>query len=250
MTTKAEQQAQAELRERDRSGQVAVEPDHEPVPTIGRQKPIQHVLAEVSLAVGFVKKEGKLTDGARYEYRGIEHVLNKVGPAFAEHGIVATPKLLRWTRDQYTTKNGSLQHWYVVEVEYTFTGPAGDTLIAITPGEGADSADKALSKAMAVAFRTVLVQVLALPTKDEDGESTRAEAAPAPDMRTINLARQHLDEALQATTVEQVGAIWETASADGSITVAVDHFAANLSSKPLSEHLKGIGTQLQAQVTP
>jgi hypothetical protein len=55
-----------------------------------------------------------------------------------------------------------------VTVEYTFLGPTGDRITTTVPGEAWDSEDKGSSKAMAVAFRTALIQVLAIPTKERD----------------------------------------------------------------------------------
>lgn len=250
--TKAEQETQAELRASDRANQAPIEPDHEPVPTVGRLLTIEQALTAAKRRVGFVAKDGKLTEGARYEYRGIEHVLNKVGPAFAEVGVTAIPKLLTWERDTYTTKNGSVQHWHLVTVEYRFVANDGSEVTATTPGEGADGADKGVSKAMAVAYRTALVQVLSLPTKDEDGESTRAEAAPAPaptDMRSVNKARQYLEAAKAAQTVAMVAQLWDEVAKDGLLQVAIAD-GEHAQSTTLADRLTEIGTRLQGQVSP
>jgi hypothetical protein len=241
---KSEREVQAELRAADRSTEVAVEPDHQPVATIGKPKPIQAVLVDVMRDVREIKKSGKYEGGrTRYDFRGIEHVLNQVGPAFRTHGVISLPHLLDWERDQYTTSGGSTMTRYVVKVRYTFEGPAGDTVDVIVPGEGADSADKAMSKAMAVALRTALIQLLSIPTEDEDGESTRAEAAPPPTEAQGNMAGAILALAVKASTPYEIGELWERATAEGVITVP-------LSGRPLSEHLTEIGTRLQGQVSP
>jgi hypothetical protein len=59
-----------------------------------------------------------------------------------------------------------------VEVTYTFYGPEGDSFTAKVPGEAMDVGDKATSKAMSVAYRTVLIQALNLPTGDPEPDSS------------------------------------------------------------------------------
>jgi hypothetical protein len=90
------------------------------------------------------------------------------------------PEVTSVESTSYTTKNGTVMTRSVVRVNYDFRGPAGDTLTAIgIPGESADSGDKSVSKAMSVAYRTALVQVLALPTHqpDPDADTEEKEAA-------------------------------------------------------------------------
>ena len=53
-----------------------------------------------------------------------------------------------------------------VTVTYRFWGPAGDHVDCEVPGESMDIGDKGTAKAMSVAFRTLLIQVLMLQTKD------------------------------------------------------------------------------------
>jgi hypothetical protein len=55
-----------------------------------------------------------------------------------------------------------------VTVRYRFVGPGGDALETVVAAEAMDAGDKATSKAMSVAFRTALLQALALPTDDKD----------------------------------------------------------------------------------
>jgi hypothetical protein len=67
-----------------------------------------------------------------------------------------------------------------VVVEYTITGPGGDTMTAAAAGQASDSGDKAVPKAMSVAYRTVLLQALCIPAGDPDPDSQVHERASAP----------------------------------------------------------------------
>jgi hypothetical protein len=55
--------------------------------------------------------------------------------------------------------------------KYHFYGPAGDVITATVMSESMDSGDKAMAKAMSVAYRIALLQVLNLPTTEPDPDS-------------------------------------------------------------------------------
>lgn len=98
-----------------------------------------------------------------FKFRGIDTVLDAVGPKLRDHGVVPVPELRSITSEMIGKNNR-----VIVEVAYTFYGPAGDHITAVVPGEAMDQQDKASSKAMSVAFRTALLQVLAIPTGERD----------------------------------------------------------------------------------
>jgi hypothetical protein len=107
-------------------------------------------------------------DFHKFNFRGIDTVLEKVGPAFREHGIVVMPELRNIDSLELVSKDGKRKRSVTLTVAYTFHGPAGDCVTAVVPGEANDTEDKASSKAMSVAFRTALLQVLAVPTNERD----------------------------------------------------------------------------------
>lgn len=107
-------------------------------------------------------------DFHRFNFRGIDTVLDHVGPAFREHGILTFPKLVSLTAETVKSSKDKPMRLTTVTVEYTFVGPAGDRETTTVPGEAWDLEDKGSSKAMSVAFRTALLQVLAIPTKERD----------------------------------------------------------------------------------
>jgi hypothetical protein len=53
-------------------------------------------------------------------------------------------------------------------VTFRFYGPAGDYIDASATGEASDAGDKAMPKAHSVAFRTMLLQALCIPTDEPD----------------------------------------------------------------------------------
>lgn len=129
---------------------------------------IHEALAAVMVDVTHVGKTGKNAQ-QNYNFRGIDGVLNAVGPAMRRHQVTILPELADMTTEIVQVgKNRTPMKSVTVKVRYYFVGPEGDHLVCTVPGEAMDSGDKAVSKAMSVALRTALIQTLALPTHEPD----------------------------------------------------------------------------------
>jgi hypothetical protein len=128
--------------------------------------------------VGAVKK-GDFNEGQRFNFRGIDAVVNAVSPALRRNGIVVTPELksIEYSTVEIGRNRTSMGHVRVT-VAYTFVCEDGSALTATVPGEAMDSGDKATAKAMSVAFRTALLQALSLPTDEPDPDAQSYERAP------------------------------------------------------------------------
>ena len=131
------------------------------------------VMADVS-AVG---KDGR-NQSQGYSFRGIDGVMNAVGPALRKHGVIIMPTTEDATyRDVLVGKNQTPQRECTVKVRYTVYGPAGDSFSGAVYGEALDSGDKATAKAHSVAYRTFLLQALTIPTHDTDPDESSTERA-------------------------------------------------------------------------
>lgn len=108
----------------------------------------------------------------KFHFRGIDAVLNAVGPAFRSHGIVCLPVTEDVSLDTVMTTGGKPSTRALVKVRYRFHGPAGDSVDAVVTGEAWDTGDKATAKAYSVAYRTALLQTLTIPTDDPDPDSS------------------------------------------------------------------------------
>jgi hypothetical protein len=115
-----------------------------------------------------------------FNFRGIDAVINAVGPAFRKHGVMVIPAV---QSSEYTQvevgKNRTPMGHARLEVAFVFVASDGSQIEAVVPAEAMDSGDKATAKAMSVALRTALLQVLALPTDEPDPDSSSYERAPA-----------------------------------------------------------------------
>lgn len=122
-----------------------------------------------------------------YNFRGVDAVVNAVGPACRTHGVVVMPSLKRIEYlDVEVGKNRTLMTSVRVEVRYAIVGPLGDVFTDPTDpdfgkvaAEAMDSGDKATSKAMSVAERTFLIQALMLPTHQPDPDEQTYERSAA-----------------------------------------------------------------------
>lgn len=167
--------------------------------------------------VRVVGKEGwNDAPNAKYHFRGVDDVINAVGPALRNHGVIVAPKVLDWQYGTVTVglKQTQMSHARLL-VEFTWHGPAGDTLLTVFAGEAFDSGDKATAKAHSVAFRTALVETLCLPTDERDPDADVYERArPQAPADPATAAREELLELL-AETGREPGEAAEKFAADG-----------------------------------
>jgi len=128
-----------------------------------------------------------------FMFRGIDAVINAVGPAFRKHGVTAVPELLNERTEVITTSKGGTMSRVCVRVAYTFYGSEGDYVQAVVAAEAFDSGDKATAKAMSVAYRTALLQVLCLPTDEPDPDSYSYERSQRPEAVAVPKPTSDLD---------------------------------------------------------
>ena len=131
---------------------------------------VHQTLNKVMGDVQAVKKDSK-NQAQKFNFRGIDAVMNAVGPALRKHGVTVLPEDVDVHRSNGTTSNGKQIAEVVVKVTYRVYGPAGDSIHGKVAAEAADFGDKAVAKAMSVAYRTFLLQALTIPTDDPDPDS-------------------------------------------------------------------------------
>lgn len=138
---------------------------------------IYQALSAVMAEVREVRK-GDRNSAQGFNFRGIDAVVNAVGPALRKHGVIISPTVIDHQYGTVTVGRNATQMGHViVKVAYTFHGPDGDSITTVVLGEAMDAGDKAVPKAMSVAFRTALLQALTLPTDDLDPDAQSYERA-------------------------------------------------------------------------
>lgn len=170
-----------------------------------------HVMTEVQ---GIGKNE-KVTQGpARFNFRGIDTVMNAVGPALRAHGVTVVPVAESIELERYQTAKGGLMQGAIVRMSYTVFGPDGDSFTGAAYGQAADSGDKAVSKAQSVAYRVFLLQALTIPTDEPDPDyEVHQRVEPDPQVTAMNAL---------AAAVEKAGMVPADFAAWASRVLGVD----------------------------
>ncbi|MFD4257771.1 ERF family protein [Streptomyces sp. NPDC058534] len=130
--------------------------------------------------------------GTRFNFRGVDTVVNTFGPVTLKHGINIFPVGIEAEHRDTTTSKGNKMRECTVTVSWMVMGPKGDTLPTLlkTRGEALDSADKGTAKAQSVALRVLLLTGGLTPTHDKDPDASHVDRGEAP----VRPAVQYLDE--------------------------------------------------------
>lgn len=136
-----------------------------------------------------------------FKFRGIDDVYNELHGRLAKHGVFTVPEVLTESREERTTKSGGVLTYVIMRVKYTFYAEDGSSVSAIVVGEASDSGDKASNKAMSIAHKYALIQVLAIPTADDKDpdHSTPPETVARGLNADSNLAPKALEPAKKET---------------------------------------------------
>jgi hypothetical protein len=181
-------------------------------------KTVYQLIAKVSeeLAQGGISKNQRNSQGAGYNFRGIDDVYNVVGRVLAKHGLVILPRCITRECVERVSGAGKALFYVTVEAEFDFVSSEdGSKHTVVMFGEAMDSGDKATNKAMSAAFKYAMFQAFCIPTlgdNDADGSTHTVSA------RTAN------PEPVKTLTPEQVVAITDLAKEVGADVAAITKF--------------------------
>lgn len=144
---------------------------------------IYEAISRVMEDCGSVGKTSKNTQQG-YKYRGIDAVMNALNPALRKNKVFVVPEVLEQSREERTTNKGGLLIYSITKVKYTFYAEDGSSVTATVIGEGMDSGDKSMNKAMSAAFKYALFQTFCIPTEEMiDSEVDSPEPTPKTSQR-------------------------------------------------------------------
>jgi hypothetical protein len=134
--------------------------------------------AEVMAEVQAISKDSRNTQ-QNFNFRGIDAVVNAVGPALRKHKVIVIPQQITHLsyRDVVVGQKQTPMRECTIQTLWQAIGPAGDSFTFETAGEALDSGDKGTAKAQSVAQRVSLLQALCIPTDDQDPDSQSYERA-------------------------------------------------------------------------
>jgi hypothetical protein len=176
-------------------------------------KQIYPAIARVMAAVKAITKSQR-NQAQGFNFRGIDDVMNELHTLFAKEGVFILPECLDYDVKevkalQYNNQGQPMKErvtlYTRVKVAFHFTAPDGSEVVTINYGEGMDNGDKGMNKAMSIALKYALLQMLLIPTneqKDPDAESYEINGSWTDPMQEI------LKQISTATTKESLVAIW------------------------------------------
>ena len=112
-----------------------------------------------------VKKDGR-NELQNYKFRGIDQLMNVFNPLLAKHKVFVVPTVIDMMREERKNAKGTAIIYSVLTVQYTFYAEDGSFVTAVVMGEGMDTGDKSVNKAMSAAYKYALFQVFCVPTED------------------------------------------------------------------------------------
>lgn len=115
-----------------------------------------------------------------FSFRGIDDILDALNPILARHGVFYLPEVLELRHEVRVTGQSKSQWVVFAHVRWRFFAPDGSFVEGSMWGEGADSGDKACSKAMTMSAKSMLAQAFAISCNEEDPDGSGEESVPVP----------------------------------------------------------------------
>ncbi|MGW3135953.1 ERF family protein [Streptomyces sp. NPDC001139] len=181
--------------------------DYEPGEDDPEQVPVGVAWLRVRRDIRAISKDQLYNQaGTRFNFRGVDTVVNVFGPVTLKHGVNVMSSKVEASYGEKTTAKGTKMRECSVLVTWTIMGPMGDTLTLQTMGEALDTADKATTKAQSVALRTLLLGFGLTPTHDKDPDADRIERGNDAPLRSAESYRDEiLDPKTSAARIQQIG---------------------------------------------
>ena len=145
-------------------------------------KSIQEAMLAIYGEVGYVQKQKG--QNLNYTFASEKEFIKALRPSMIEHGVfMFVGKMDQLNQTEYTTGKGSLMLRSTVHGIVTFSHISGTQITVDAYGEGSDSGDKSLNKAMTDIYKYALRQTFMIetgddPDKDKSEPVTKKEADP------------------------------------------------------------------------
>ncbi len=137
-------------------------------------------LLQVASALDECISKGGRNAAQGYNFRGIDQVMDALHKPLVDAGIVFLPSYALIGVEDRPTQSGGVMQYARVEGCFTFTDGT-DHVLVTTIGQGNDTSDKAVNKAMSAALKYALLQTFMVPIGDDDGDSVSIEMGSSPE---------------------------------------------------------------------
>lgn len=149
-------------------------------------------------AVGIGKERRNQQQG--YNFRGVDDFLQTMSPVLAKVGLAIIPTKIVHEASSKATANGKEQNYSRVDVEYTLIADDGSSIVGVSSGMAMDMADKALPKALSMAYKSFCTFAFSIPLEgvpdaDDDHQViTNTPTATAADSKRIATITANLNK--------------------------------------------------------
>lgn len=126
-------------------------------------------IARVAAAVGAINKD-ETNKEQGFKFRSIEAITDKVRPLLALHGVVIVPNVVAFEYSEQISRSGAKGIRCVARMSYEVIGPDGGSVIGGMLGEAVDYGDKSTSKAVQMAFKYFLTELLTIGSGDAEAD--------------------------------------------------------------------------------
>lgn len=174
--------------------------------------------------------KGEKNQQQNFMFRGIDSVMNELHALFANNGVFILPETLEYNVSEKVTSKGAILYFTRAKIKFHFVAEDASEVCTINVGEAMDSGDKGMNKAMSIALKYSLMQMLLIPTKED--KDPDAVTPPETRPKTIAEIRQSLDEVNDSVLVQAIDAILMSTDKNALVNVW-NNFSGQLKANPI-----------------
>lgn len=150
-----------------------------------------------SKIAAIMKETGAISKGRKnqqqgFMFRGIDDVMNELHELFSKNGVFILQEVQSFTTENRPTKSGGMNTFTRVTIKFRYITTDGSFVETTNVGEAMDPGDKSMNKAMSIALKYSLLQMLLIPTeekKDPDYDSHEETPYLAMAIQEVNAAQ-------------------------------------------------------------
>lgn len=174
--------------------------------------------------------KGEKNQQQNFMFRGIDSVMNELHALFANNGVFILPETLEYNVSEKVTAKGAILYFTRAKIKFHFVAEDASEVCTINVGEAMDSGDKGMNKAMSIALKYSLMQMLLIPTKED--KDPDAVTPPETRPKTIAEIRQSLDEVNDSVLVQAIDAILMSTDKNALVNVW-NNYSGQLKANPI-----------------
>ena len=199
-------------------------------------------LANVMKEVRYIEKKG-FNSFSKYKYATESDVAEKIREVLAEQSVIMLPDVVEHTTREHTNRKGHIEYIATVKVKFTFIdGETGEELAIHSAGEGQDSGDKAVYKAITGAQKYALMKAFMIPTGDDPEADTNTDKNNSGNQQPPQQQNDPLNDKLTVTFSEALQKVGDKSQLYEQLGTNGDAIKKLLNSKKKAEKEKLIKT--------